>query len=303
MRKAYTLIELLIVIFLIGLLIAMATPAILKSRDLARRGTCQNHQYELSLAIAGFEQAKNRFPGYREQIGPPGKGKPVSWAFVLLPHIERKDLYQAYGPGGAFAAETPKEWLDLFICPADVAFETSAPSSYAINCGVRDAVQSGSNGAHDLLVNGMFHDLYGSPTKPVPQSVYFRTSHLVDGARDTLMMTDRTETLTWPDLREKRLAIWWRNELNPPEAFKINGVQPPLSDSDQLDHVRPSSGHDDGVMASFADGHQQFLSAGLDYAVYVQLMTPHGAKAKMPDGGEVKAELRTATLPEGVLGE
>lgn len=299
MRKAFTLIELLIVIFLIGLLIALVTPALMIVRRSARQATCMNHHHELMTGMAMFEQAKNRYPGWREEIGPPGKTKLVSWSFLLLPQVDRKDLYQEYGPGGPRAGQEPIEHVDLFVCPDDFGLASTAPTSLAVNCGVQDAPDTFER--WDYTANGIFHDLRipkGGQGKALTQ---FRKSDLADG-QATIVMTDRTEVNKWTDWQvEKRLAIWWRNSLDPPAESRFNGVQPPLAESSNVNHVRPSSGHSGGAMVSFADGHSQFVGDQIDYAVYVQLMTPNGSKARLPEGGSVLPELKTATVPEGLL--
>jgi prepilin-type N-terminal cleavage/methylation domain-containing protein/prepilin-type processing-associated H-X9-DG protein len=297
MRKAFTLIELLIVIFLIGLLIAMATPAILGARSASRRATCENHHHELMLAVAGFEQAKGRYPGWREE---PKKNKYVSWAFQLLPYLSRQDLHQHYGPGGPAAAESPREQVEFFLCPEDFGLHSSAPTSIAVNCGVQDVPND--HGQYDLTANGIFHDLR-IPNGGLGRAlVQFRGTDLADGARNTITISDRTEAERWTDFAsEKKVAIWWRNSADPPSECLLNGVKPPLATSININHVRPSSGHPGGVTASFADGHTQFLSEEIDYAVYVQLMTPNGARSKLPDGGAVLPELRNAAIPEGTL--
>jgi prepilin-type processing-associated H-X9-DG protein len=43
-----------------------------------------------------------------------------------------------------------------------------------------------------------------------------------------------------------------------------------------LTYARPSSRHPGGVLATFCDGHTQFISETIDYTVYQQIMTPYG---------------------------
>jgi prepilin-type processing-associated H-X9-DG protein len=44
----------------------------------------------------------------------------------------------------------------------------------------------------------------------------------------------------------------------------------------------PSSHHPGGVIVSFCDGHQQFLSDDTQYRVYQHLMTPDSSAAGVP---------------------
>ncbi len=305
MRRGFTLIELLIVIFLIGLLVAMAAPAIIQSRSAARRATCLNRQHELMLAVTSFEQAKGRFPGWREQLGAPGTWKSASWEFVLLPYLDRKDLYSQYAPGGASAADEPHEQVEFFICPEDEPGAATAQTSFGVNAGMQDGIDvSAPRAPKDSAANGVFQDNMLPTDRSRMSLVQFRLADLKDGARSTLALADRTEVVNWTDWqKEQRVALWWQNALDPPPAAKINGVKPPLSESKDLNHVRPSSGHPGGVVVSFADGHGQFLNEEIDYLVYALLMTPDGARARMPNGDPVLKEFRTSTIPEGTLGE
>ena len=55
MKKAYTIIELLIVIAIISILLAITLPAIQAARESSRRTSCSNHIYQLSKAIINYE--------------------------------------------------------------------------------------------------------------------------------------------------------------------------------------------------------------------------------------------------------
>jgi prepilin-type N-terminal cleavage/methylation domain-containing protein len=48
--------------------------------------------------------------------------------------------------------------------------------------------------------------------------------------------------------------------------------------SEYLAYARPSSRHPGGVLATFCDGHTQFLADTLDYSVFQHIMTPFGRR-------------------------
>eukprot|EP01136_Pigoraptor_vietnamica_P035091 Opistho-1_new@99872 len=101
-RTGFTLVELLVVITIIGMLVALLLPAVQNAREAGRRAQCLNNMKNVTLALQNFESGKQRFPGLREHLGIPNTGMSsnqqikASWAFMILPQLDRNDLYRAY---------------------------------------------------------------------------------------------------------------------------------------------------------------------------------------------------------------
>lgn len=61
-RRAFTIVEMLVAIAIIGLLLALIMPAVQQSRETARRMECADHLRQFGIGIQSFESAHRYFP-------------------------------------------------------------------------------------------------------------------------------------------------------------------------------------------------------------------------------------------------
>jgi prepilin-type N-terminal cleavage/methylation domain-containing protein/prepilin-type processing-associated H-X9-DG protein len=90
-RTAFTLVELLVVITIIGILIALLLPAVQAAREAARRTQCSNSLKQLGLGLLNHENAKGAFPPGGD-FSPAG-GLGCSWMVRILPYCEQDNIY------------------------------------------------------------------------------------------------------------------------------------------------------------------------------------------------------------------
>lgn len=92
-RGAFTLVELLVVITIIGILIALLLPAVQAAREAARRGECSNNLKQIALSLHGYHGVHKCFPpGVMAQN--PFPYRKASWLVRILPFMEQTGIYE-----------------------------------------------------------------------------------------------------------------------------------------------------------------------------------------------------------------
>ncbi|WP_428304320.1 DUF1559 domain-containing protein [Lacipirellula sp.] len=116
--RAFTLVELLVVIAIIGALVALLLPAVQAAREAARRNSCGNNLKQIGLAVQTHHDAAKEYPMGRDAI----LQNSVSWAFRLLPYLEKHNVFKAYdksqrvdADANAVAMRTP---IETYACPS-----------------------------------------------------------------------------------------------------------------------------------------------------------------------------------------
>lgn len=142
-RRAFTLVELLVVVAVIGILIGMLLPAVQQVREAARRAACMNNLAQLGLAIHNYEFAREHLPpGVVNDKGPirtEAIGQHVGFMVELLPFVEQRGVADnfdkslgTYAPANLAARRMS---IPVFECPSffDMRGGTGLPamSSYA----------------------------------------------------------------------------------------------------------------------------------------------------------------------------
>mgnify|MGYP005835989815 FL=1 len=187
--KAFTLVELLVVIAIIAILIALLLPAIQQVREAARRSNCSSNLKQLGVALHSYNDTYKRLPigswARWEGADPPplveGRGTTLHH---LLPFIEQMQLYEAIYKGYDLNAmkmiekhpnfaRIRKTWVPLFLCPSDdgqfLNTNKYGLSNYVSSAGPRYVSDQGNYRTPCLCPEGSAFNQLFKPNKDPPE--------------------------------------------------------------------------------------------------------------------------------------
>src|SRR5215472_6409097 len=127
-HRAFSLIELVVVIAIIGVLISLLFSAVQKAREAAARASCQNNLHQLGMALLQHDLTYQVLPtnggpapGQINQTATEGgwwgtpdpqalpAGQPGCWAYAILRYLEQQNAVTADDQGVA---------VKVFLCPS-----------------------------------------------------------------------------------------------------------------------------------------------------------------------------------------
>jgi prepilin-type N-terminal cleavage/methylation domain-containing protein/prepilin-type processing-associated H-X9-DG protein len=141
-RAAFTLLELLVVITIIGILTGLLLPAVQAAREAARRAQCANHLKQIGLALHSYHTARNSLPpgnintsagkcaGQNSEPTLSSSTDWGNWLIAILPHLEQNALYDRYDVRHSNCAPenqgVREAVVATYVCPSDLDTETLA---------------------------------------------------------------------------------------------------------------------------------------------------------------------------------
>jgi prepilin-type N-terminal cleavage/methylation domain-containing protein/prepilin-type processing-associated H-X9-DG protein len=310
-RRAFTLIELLSVIAIIGVMVGLLLPAVQQVRATAQRLQCSNNLRQIGLALFNVHDHTGSFPAAYvsnlqagtaasqvngdctwNEVGP-GWG----WGTFILSELEQGAVYSQFhfdldikDPKNSFARNVS---LKVFTCPSGVNTDpftvvdgNGNPLLDINNQPVTVAYGSyvGMNGAPNGVTSDAF-DNNGAFIRDQRLSV----KDITDGTSTTIFVGERCSAMsmtTWvgavqgsvvPDLKYNDVPDQLANAEGDSALVLCHGSLTHLpNDKLVFDADATSSFHSAGVNFLFCDGSVHCISNTITPSVYQALCTRNG---------------------------
>ena len=310
-KTAFTLVELLVVIAVIGILIGLLLPAVQAAKEAARRLSCVNNLKQISLAVINYHDQMRRFPsGYIRQSSDPNADRfkiGWGWGSAIQGQLDNRPLADQIArvttldPMGQSGIRT--QLLATWRCPTDMPIGLTCVPRVTQNMNPPIPTPENPNppdiqrpcigfAARANYVASFGASAVGAGAKG--NGLFFVDSNLAmrdvtDGTSNTFMAGERhvaTGQATW-------VGVHWGESMGGPQYNPDNltrySVDPLVMGSM---HTKPNPGsdsrafgskHTGGCNMSRIDGSVAFVASSIDLVVWRGMATIRGGEMVHPE--------------------
>jgi type II secretory pathway pseudopilin PulG len=204
-HSAFTLVDLLAVIAIIGILIVVGCGVVSENRENARITACASNIRQFGAAVQNFENVEKYFPASGKYQKDQSIQWGYSWLVYILPYLEGQDLYDNINIMHNPDPQTNKICLETrpnaFICPSYSGAEWATPPKGASpgQGGIANYKTMGATHHASLICatsdnpTAPFGQLADHPNGGLIPGRQLRISDFVDGVSYTIIACETIE--------------------------------------------------------------------------------------------------------------
>lgn len=282
-RRAFTIVELLVVIAVIAMLSSLLLPAVQSAREAARRSNCLNNMRQLTLSALNYTDTKDHLPP--PKVGRGSYNGLGSTFVLLLPFLEESAAYENYDlrkdVGSVENSPITTSLVPTFVCPSMQNAELVhgqdgtpdlAAGSYIISFGTD--------------YNGVGNGAFKEPPEDRGERYRLGLWNITDGLSKTFLFGEIDNSVRWTTTSsdaEHQPGKWgdytWANGYWFNSRGHISGTfnnAGPTSEEEMPAYRTYRSDHPDGVNFAFLDGSVRFVADGVETKVLSAAVTRSG---------------------------
>lgn len=271
-RRGVTLVELLVVIFIVGLLAAILLPAVQSAREAARRTQCVNHLKQLAIAIQHHDDVYHRFPPAFDDpdLTDDIVGMEHAFYYSLAPFLELQNHFEHLPINSSLSRDHMLQLyasrVSLVTCPSDPISTMPIPSTsgwWDPNWGPLPGSLTFQSTSYAFNSGTFYFTDDGLTRMPGSDSHTNRLSDVLDGLSNTILWSESSIHRRL-QIEMDAVSVWWEPAYAGFGGIRLNQIMDPSWNFRSAGQYGASSYHSRGGNFAFCDGSVRFVSQDID---------------------------------------